>query len=641
LIRLYVPRSIRPCGCEAGWCYQGGGLIVLTATLPMVYLSRRHPDPGRIPMAAHRFGDFVLDEEARSLTLRGQVVPVQPLVLDLLAYLVRNAGRVVPKDELMDALWPDVNVTEASLQRAISLARRALAAGGLETAIRSYTRHGYRFGIDPGLGQAEPAEPAGDEDLATARKLAQARDWPGAAAIFARLAEAGTLSPADIDLWALAVECQGRPVAAVPVLTRAVTAHVEAGQPGLAARAAITLARIQADRGAGEVATGWLERAESLLAECDDCWARAYLLWMRARAAAFEGRHEDALDLAAASCRLAETCSDPGMKALTLAYMGFYNLSLGRVAEGSRQQNHAAAIALSSRVDPITGSEIYCNILWSCRMYADWSRARQWFEGFESWCESSFAKTPGACDLHRAEVAGAQRTLGEALAAIEASLPKLSDEESWSIGDGYRVRGDIHAMIGNLAAARADYEAAYAVGWDAEPGNAVLLFESGNVDGALAALDRALEGQSWFHVQRRGLLLVNAARIAALGGRPERATELLAEIEAKPERWSQPAVRALITETRAALCGPDDPETIRLLLLARQLWTSAGVDYQAARVRLQLARAFVAAGDVTGADAEMAAAVRTASRIGSRRILDAAALQPSPISRPERSLAFG
>ena len=49
-------------------------------------------------------------------------------------------------------------------------------------------------------------------------------------------------------------------------------------------------------------------------------------------------------------------------------------------------------------------------------------------------------------------------------------------------------------MIGDLDAARADYAAAYALGWDAEPGNAILLFESGGVEAALAALDRALAG---------------------------------------------------------------------------------------------------------------------------------------------------
>jgi len=569
----------------------------------------------------HAFGPFELDEAARRLSLRGAPQMLQPRVFDLLVHLVRNAGRVVPKDELMDALWPDVTVAEASLQRAVSLARRALAAGGLEQAIRSYTRHGYRFAIDdPGLGKAEPAEAPGSDDLAAARSLARARDWAGAARIFERLAATGSLPHADLDLWALAVECRGRPVEAIPILARAVTAHIDAGHPARAARAAVTLAKIQLERSAADVARGWLERAESLLAGCDEAWPRAYLLWMRSRFATFGGQPEKALELAAAAHALAEGCGDPGLKALTLVYQGFYNLSLGRVALGSEQQNHAAAIALSSQVDPITGSLIYCNILWACRTFADWSRARQWSDGFESWCTASFASSPGACHLHRAEIAGSQRTLAEAVAEIEAALPKLSEEEAWSIGEGYRVRGDLHAMLGDLGAARADYQTAYSLGWDAEPGNAVLLCESGEVDGALAALDRALEGLSWFHLQRRGMLLVHAARIAALGDRPARARALLSEIEAAPERWPQPALRALIAETRAALVRPDGVQATRLLLLARQLWTSAGVEYHAARIRLDLARALLEAGDASGARTEIAAAEQAAARIGSHRL---------------------
>ena len=136
----------------------------------------------------HRFGPFELDEEGRSLMLRGAAQKIQPRVFDLLAYLVKNAGRVVPKDELMDALWPDLTVTEASLQRAVSLARSALAAGGLENAIRSYVRHGYRFAIDdPGLGLDAPGDAAGNTDIAAARRLALKRDWAGAAARFERI----------------------------------------------------------------------------------------------------------------------------------------------------------------------------------------------------------------------------------------------------------------------------------------------------------------------------------------------------------------------------------------------------------------------------------------------------------------------
>lgn len=568
---------------------------------------------------SYRFGPFELDEAARSLFLSGSAQKLQPRVFDLLAYLVRNAGRVVPKSELMDALWPDITVTEASLQRAVSLARTALSAGGLENAIRSYVRHGYRFSLDqPSLGTAVPEYDASEPNRAEALNLAQAKDWAGAAKVFERLDAQGQITAADIDVWALAVECQGRPAAAIPVLKRSMTQHLAEGHPHLAARAAVTIGKLELERTAPAAAAGWLERADALLGELDDPRTSAYLLWMKARLAVFEGKLSESLELAHQSHTAARACGDAGLIALTMVYMGFYNISLGNIGEGVSQQNHAAAIALSSNVDPVFGSLIYCNILWSCRTYPDWSRARQWSEGFDSWCEASYAKIPGTCDLHRAEILGAQRDLVGALAAINEALPKLSEEESWSIGDGYRVRGDILAMIGDLNGARKDYAAAYAAGWDAEPGHAFLLAESGQTVAALVALDRSLEGKSWYHVQRRGLLLAHKARIAALGGQAASSEQALGEIEAEPDRWTQPAVQALVTEARFHLAR--GPEAIRLLMLARQLWTSAGIEYHAARVRLELARLFVADGDSASAETEVAAALYTATRIGSQRL---------------------
>lgn len=155
----------------------------------------------------------------------------------------------------MDALWPDLTVTEGSLQRAVSLARSALAAGGLDTAIRSYVQHGYRFAIDkPGLGPGAPKDETADLDVAAARRCALVRDWAGAAELFDRISRRRELEPADIDLWALSVECRGRPVEAIPILARAVTAHVAAGQSARAARAAATLAKIELERGAAAAA---------------------------------------------------------------------------------------------------------------------------------------------------------------------------------------------------------------------------------------------------------------------------------------------------------------------------------------------------------------------------------------------------
>lgn len=584
----------------------------------------------------HRFGCFELNEGARSLTLRGVAQKIQPRVFDLLAYLIRNAGRVVPKDELMDALWPNLVVTEASLQRAVSLARAALAAGGLEQAIRSYVRHGYRFAIDePSLAAAVPNFEASEPDRARALELARAKDWQAAATVFERLDAQGQLGAADYEVWALAVECQGRPAAAIPVLTRALAAHVAEDKPHLAARVAVTIAKLEFERSAPAAASGWMARGEALLGDTDDARTRAYLLWMKARQAVFAGQAAEALDLALQSYRIAVSCGDSGLIALTLVYMGFYNISLGHIQEGVSQQNHAAAIALSSNVDPVLGSLVYCNILWSCRTYPDWLRARQWSEGFNSWCAASYALIPGTCDLHRAEILGAQSDLDGALVAIDQALPKLLEEESWSIGDGYRVRGDVHAMIGDLDAARKDYAAAYAAGWDAEPGNAALLAESGQVDMALAALDSVLDGTSWYHLQRRGILLAHKVRIAAMAGHREMATQGLDELTAQSARWKQPAVHALMNEARYWLAS--GAEAMPFLVLARQLWASSGIEYHAARVRLEIARLLAEAGNTAAAQVEIDAAERVATRIGSKRLLQwAADLQPARLTAAGR-----
>ena len=175
----------------------------------------------------HSFGPYILDENARELSLQGRPVSVQPLVFDLLVHLVRNAGRVVPKDELMDAIWPDVIVTEASLQRLVSLARRALDPGGLGTAIRSFVRHGYRFSVDQPVLWSPGSPPMSAAPTGRRRSIASgAATGRPRARHSRRLDAAVTLAADDIDAWALAVECRGRLAEAIPLLIRAIAAHL-------------------------------------------------------------------------------------------------------------------------------------------------------------------------------------------------------------------------------------------------------------------------------------------------------------------------------------------------------------------------------------------------------------------------------
>jgi len=104
-----------------------------------------------------RFGQYELDAGRRELRVDGALAPLQPQVFDVLRYLVAHRDRVVVKAELLQALWPDAVVTDASLQRAVSQARRALRGADREM-VRTHARHGYRFVGAVEEIEADPAD---------------------------------------------------------------------------------------------------------------------------------------------------------------------------------------------------------------------------------------------------------------------------------------------------------------------------------------------------------------------------------------------------------------------------------------------------------------------------------------------------
>ncbi len=93
----------------------------------------------------YRFGPFRLDVAERRLTRDGKPTSLQPRVFDTLALLVRNAGHLLTKEELMAALWPDAVVEESNLTKNIWTIRKALGDQDGSDYIETVPRVGYRF----------------------------------------------------------------------------------------------------------------------------------------------------------------------------------------------------------------------------------------------------------------------------------------------------------------------------------------------------------------------------------------------------------------------------------------------------------------------------------------------------------------
>jgi DNA-binding winged helix-turn-helix (wHTH) protein len=92
------------------------------------------------------FGDCVLDLERRQLIRADRDVHLTPKALDLLALLVTERPRAVPKTEIRDRLWPGTFVSESNLTTLVTELRAALGdSARLPRYLKTVPRFGYAF----------------------------------------------------------------------------------------------------------------------------------------------------------------------------------------------------------------------------------------------------------------------------------------------------------------------------------------------------------------------------------------------------------------------------------------------------------------------------------------------------------------
>jgi len=113
--------------------------------------------------AAYKFGAFLVDRAGYRVLEGDRPVDLSPKLLDLLLHLLDNAGELVTKEALLDALWPGANVTDNALTQAVSELRQALGDdAGAPRFIKTVARRGYRFVAPVEAVHATPAAPAPD-----------------------------------------------------------------------------------------------------------------------------------------------------------------------------------------------------------------------------------------------------------------------------------------------------------------------------------------------------------------------------------------------------------------------------------------------------------------------------------------------
>ena len=126
------------------------------------------------PEGAYRFGEFEVYPSERQLHRQNIEAPLPPKAFDALMILVRKAGQLVRKEELIEALWPETYVTEANLTNIVVILRKVLGHGAIQTA----SKYGYRFALpvlgEPGVAQTAYAHFVRAKELTNERSMESA-----------------------------------------------------------------------------------------------------------------------------------------------------------------------------------------------------------------------------------------------------------------------------------------------------------------------------------------------------------------------------------------------------------------------------------------------------------------------------------
>jgi DNA-binding NarL/FixJ family response regulator len=472
------------------------------------------------------------------------------------------------------------------------------------------------------------------EVLEAAREAYRRHDWAGARERFTAARAAGELAAADLDALADAAWWLGEVEEASAVLEAAYRRHLDDGQTGRAAMAAIGIGVFHLLRGDGVVGSGWLGRARRLVEAEPEGVAHGYLLYLELEGA-LDGDDPAAVVEAARRVReIGRGHADLNLTAAGDLFEGRVLVKQGRMAEGMALLDEAMLAVLSGELAPEYAGNIYCHLMAAFAELADVRRAAEWTEATGRWLATLPAAVlfTGVCRVHRSQVL--QRKGAWAQAEREATLvcQDLAGLHVAGAAEGHYQLGELRRLRGDLDGAEAAYLQAHALGRDPQPGLALLRLAQGRAATAAASLRAALAAVTADRLARAWLCAAQV-EVALAAGDPETAGRASEELGRTASTYGSSGLEAAALQARGAvlLAGGRPEAALPTLRAACRRWQELDAPYDAARVRLLLSRAYQALGDTDTAGRELDAAGTVFERLGATPDLDqVAALRGRP-----------
>ncbi len=93
-----------------------------------------------------QIGEWLVEPDLNRISRAGKQTSIEPKVIEVLAYLADHAGEVLPKEQIIQAVWPDTHVSDEVLRYSISELRKALKDDAKDPQfIQTVARRGYRL----------------------------------------------------------------------------------------------------------------------------------------------------------------------------------------------------------------------------------------------------------------------------------------------------------------------------------------------------------------------------------------------------------------------------------------------------------------------------------------------------------------
>ena len=480
------------------------------------------------------------------------------------------------------------------------------------------------------------SEATSTQSIERARDAVTRGEWQRAYELLAQADARQPLGGSDLTLLAEVAYASSHLDVTIDAWERAHAEALRAGNRLAAAGAAVRVAmHLLFDTALMAPVRGWIARAERLLEGHDATPVHAWLAVVHNYERMLSGDFESARRWARRAIEVGSTC-EPSAAALGRVAEARSLILGGEVSHGVALLNEAAVATVSGELDPLTTGIVYCEVVCAFQALAQYDLAEEWTAAMEQWRRGQpVGSIHGRCRVHRAEILRLRGSCAEAerevLSACAELRPYLRREFGWPLTELGRIR----LRTGDVDGAEDAFRAAHDVGWDAQPGLALVCLARGDIAQAAKSIGDALAHTVYVpskelppHTElRRAPLLEAQVEIELAAGNVEAArvaADDLSRIAASFESKALVAGAAL-ARGRVGVALGDGTSARRDFEEALRLWREIGAPYETGLAQMELARVYRAAADEPRAIHEFRSACSAFERAGAMHLAAEAA----------------